>query len=70
MKDFGDFIETIFPDEDYRSVCMIIIILAFIITLGITACSIVDNTMTNLKCMAQPEVCIQKTVRCPATDKH
>lgn len=70
MKDFGDFIETIFPDEDYRSVCMIIIILAFIITLGITACSIADNTMTNLKCMVQPEVCIQKTVRCPATDKH
>lgn len=70
MKELGNFIEQIFPDDDYRSVWVTIILLAFIISMAITACSIVDNTMTNLKCMAQPEVCIQKTVKCPATDKH
>lgn len=70
MKELGNFIEQIFPEEEYRSVCMIIILLVFIISMAITACSIVDNTMSNLKCMVQPEVCIQKTVKCPATDKH
>ena len=70
MKELINSIEQIFPDEDFRSVWVTIILLAFIISMAITACSIVDNTMTNLKCMVQPEVCIQKTVKCPATDKH
>lgn len=70
MKELGNFIEQIFPDDDFRSVWVTIVLLAFIISMAITACSIVDNTMTNLKCMVQPEVCIQKTVKCPATDKH
>lgn len=37
MRYFCKLIETIFPDDDYHSMCTIVIILAFIIYLGIVA---------------------------------
>lgn len=65
LTKLGDLAERCFPEDEFRSVCVIIIAVLMTIVLGVTVCNIVEDVMTNVKCIAQPEVCIQKVPKCP-----
>lgn len=65
LDKLGDLAERCFPEDEYRSVCVILLAIVLTIVLGVTVCNIVEDVMTNVKCIAQPEVCIQKVPKCP-----
>lgn len=70
MEKLSEFLENVFEDEDTRaaavSITVIIFVVAFFITAGVTITSVSND----IRCMVSPETCITKVInKCPNNSK-
>ncbi len=70
MEKLSEFLENVFEDEDTRAAAVSITVIVFVIAFFITAGITITSVSKDIRCMVSPETCITKVInKCPNNSK-